>query len=374
MPPIDCKFFTGYKPCRPGKVCDRCTDRAARGAAVLIINLDALGAVMMTTALLPAIKRRDPQSTVHWVTLPAALPLLRHNNFIDKAWPYDFESVSILQAMSFDRVYSVDKSPRSDALAMLVKAGEKLGFGLDSSGAIVPFNPEAGYAYRLGIDDGMKFKQNDRSGVRILAEALRLDYRDDGYVLELTDEELALARQFREDHGIKPGEPAVGINTGCSDLYPNKKMTIDQHLRMISRIHRELPTTKVILLGGKAEAERNDEIRKESGSYVISSPTTEGLRRGIVYIQACDLVLTGDTAAMHIAIALRKHVVAWFGLSCAAEIELFSRGEKIASQLACAPCWKKSCERLDCLKALDLDALLAAVKRGVEKLRTGAPV
>lgn len=335
---------------------------------MLIINLDALGAVLMTTALLPAIKRRDPISTVHWVTMPAAVPLLANNPYLDRVWPYDFETVSILQALSYDRLYSVDKAHRSDALAMLVPAKEKLGFGLDRSGAIVPFNREADYAYRLGLDDRLKFKENRVTGVRFLAQALRLDYRNDEYILELSPQEKELAREFRRRNKIGDRQIVIGFNTGCSDLFPNKKMTVNQHLWLIKRIRKAMPKAKLVLLGGRAETERNREIAKRAGPFVINSPTDEGIRRGIVYLDACDIVVTGDTSAMHMAIALKKWVVVWFGLSCASEIELFGRGEKIVSSLDCAPCWRKSCDHLSCIKQLDMEAMLAAVVRGCKRL------
>jgi heptosyltransferase-2 len=172
---IDCKYFTGYKPCRPGWLCQTCQARTPRGPKILIINLHALGAVLMPTALLPAIKRKDPQSTIHWVTLPMAIPLLQNNPYIDKIWPYDFETVTILQTIKYDKIYSIDKAYRSDALAMLVRAEEKLGFALDEDGAITHFNPEAEYAYRLGIDDDLKFKRNKATGIQFLAQAMELD-------------------------------------------------------------------------------------------------------------------------------------------------------------------------------------------------------
>jgi len=270
--------------------------------------------------------------------------------------------------MKFDRLYSVDKAPRSDALARLVSAREKSGFGLDESGAIVPFNREADYAYRLGLDDHLKFKENRISGLRFLAQALRLDYRGEEYVLVLTEEEKAWAREFRRRHRIAEGDLAIGFNTGCSDLFPNKKMTVEQHVWLIQRVHKKLPRARIVLLGGRAETERNLEIKKRAGSYVINSPTTEGLRRGLVYVDACDLVVTGDTSGMHMAIALKKYVVVWFGLSCAAEIDLFGRGEKLVSPLDCAPCWRKSCDHLSCIKQLDLEAILKAVIQGAGRL------
>ncbi len=69
----DCKRFTGYKPCFPGSTCyTDCVDPDPIGTRVLIINLDAMGAVLQTTAMLPAIKRKYPQSHISWVTLKNA--------------------------------------------------------------------------------------------------------------------------------------------------------------------------------------------------------------------------------------------------------------------------------------------------------------
>lgn len=368
-PTIDCKDFNGYKPCRPGWLCETCQEQKPRGKKILIINLDALGAVLMTTALLPAMKRKDPQSTIHWVTLPMAIPLLQNNPHIDKLWPYDFETISILQVLKFDKVYSIDKACRSDALAMLVRSEEKLGFALDESGAITYFNPESEYAYRLGIDDDLKFRKNQVTGIQFLAWAMKLDYQGEDYVLELTPEEKAWAASYRQSNGIEKNDIVIGFNTGCSELFPNKKMTIEQHLKLINRIQKEIPNARIMLLGGKAESQRNKEIKDQAGAFIINSPTDEGIRRGMIYVAACDLIITGDTSAMHMAIALKKYVVVWFGLSCAGEIELFGRGEKIVAGLDCSPCWKKSCNTLECIKGLDMNAMFRAAKKGYNHLK-----
>ena len=56
----DCKRFTGYKPCFPNHNCweNGCKDNIPTGTKILIINLDAMGDVLMTTAQLPGIKRK----------------------------------------------------------------------------------------------------------------------------------------------------------------------------------------------------------------------------------------------------------------------------------------------------------------------------
>ncbi|UCH66836.1 MAG: lipopolysaccharide heptosyltransferase family protein, partial [Ignavibacterium sp.] len=113
----DCKRFTGYKPCYPDHNCwkDGCKDMLPIGTRILIINLDAMGDVLMTTAQLPAIKRKFPESTIYWVTLKNAASLLQNNQYIDQVFEYNGESISILNEMKFDYVMNVDKSQKSCA-------------------------------------------------------------------------------------------------------------------------------------------------------------------------------------------------------------------------------------------------------------------
>ena len=113
-----CKNFSGYKPCFPDHNCwkNGCKENVPIGQKILIINLDAMGDVLMTTAQLPAIKRKFPESTIYWVTLKIAAPLLFQNEFLDKVLIYDAESISILNQIEFDIVMNVDKSQRSCAL------------------------------------------------------------------------------------------------------------------------------------------------------------------------------------------------------------------------------------------------------------------
>ncbi len=102
----DCRHFTGYKPCAPGRTCDRetCPDRTPSGTRILIVNLDAMGDVLMTTSQLPALKRKYPSSTISWLTLGNAAPLLAGNPYLVTVYTYWFESLSVLGQMAFDIV------------------------------------------------------------------------------------------------------------------------------------------------------------------------------------------------------------------------------------------------------------------------------
>jgi heptosyltransferase-2 len=360
-----CKKFSGYKPCYPDHNCweNGCKDNIAIGTKILIINFDAMGDVLMTTAQLPALKRKYPESTIHWVTLGISAPLLHNNPLIDQVFVYNHESLSIISQVEYDLVLNVDKSQRSCALLNSVNAKKKLGFGLDKNGKIIPVNDGAHYNYNLGMDDHFKFKINKRTGQDYLAETFEVDYKRDEYIFNFTNEELKFIEDYKREVGINENDFVVGFNTGCSLLYPNKKMTIEQHVYITDKLLSLDERIKIVLLGGPEDTERNQKIYSRFAGKIINTPTCHGVRKGACYEDVADVVVTGDSFGMHLAIALKKYVIVWFGVSCWTEIDLYDRGGKLYQEnLECSPCWKKQCPYdLECVKMIDLDRIVGEI-------------
>ncbi len=367
-----CKNFSGYKPCYSYENClqNGCqheNDQTQMGIKILIISLDALGNVLDNTPILHAIKRKYPVSTIYWITMPGADKILLNNPLIDKTFTWTDEQRMILKQIEFDYVMNADKSDYACAFANEVKAKKKLGFLLNNDGKIIPANEGAMYSYMLGNDDQKKFRENTRSGVDIIHEVFDLEYEKDPYVFNLSAEEKEFISTYKKDIKYDDTKTYVGFNTGCSNLFPNKKMTIEQHVKLINILVKESNLT-LVLLGGKEDTDRNETIlgmlNDKVRSKVISTPTTLGLRRGACFMDICDIVITGDSFGMHMAIGLKKYVIAWFGLSCAAEIELYGKGEKLVPLgLECSPCWKKVCPyNLECIQMIDLDKIIQLTK------------
>jgi ADP-heptose:LPS heptosyltransferase len=359
-----CKNFSGYKPCVSyvdclEKGCQYDTPENRMGIKILIISLDALGNVLDNTPVLKSIKRKFPESTIYWLTLPNAKNILSHNPLIDKLFFLTDEDKMILRNIEFDYLMNADKSVYACSFANEVKAKNKLGFLLNEDGKIIPANEDAYYSYRLGNDDQLKFRENDRTGIEILHEVFGLKYEFDECIYEFTEEEKNFIEEYKAEIEYDNRFTYVGFNTGCSELFPNKKMTLEQHIQLISEL-MFYDNLKIILLGGREDTERNkiiyDSFPDFHGDKIINTPTDQGIRKGACYMDLADIVISGDSFGMHLAIALKKYVIAWFGLSCAAEIELYGRGIKLIPEgLECSPCWKRVCPyNLECISMIDL--------------------
>ncbi len=345
----DCFWFTGYKPCQFKRPCPKCPHYKPVGKRIVIVSLDAMGAVLRSTCLLEPILRKHPDAHITWITLPGCKALLAHNPHIHRLLTVEAATLATLLFLQFDILYAVDKSIEAGALAEQIHAKEKWGFGLYPTGVIRPFSKEATYGYQIGLDDQLKFYQNQQSETQIITEAMGLEWKRDSYVLTLLAEEKAEVQRRRAQLAAAlPTPPAgfLGYNTGCSLLFSYKRFTVERAIAMIASWRKRFPSHAVVLLGGREDTERQRLMKAafSEDPYVINTPTEEGLRSGILWMDTSDVVFSGCSLGMHIAIGLKKQVVAWFGVSCIQEIDLYDRGVKIQSPVVCSPCWKKTCD------------------------------
>lgn len=359
-----CRHFSGYKPCGKNSACDEaCAQKSVPSMYLLVVHLGAIGAVVRATSLLPAMKRKYPGCHITWVTDAPSDQLLRNHPLLDRVLTTKAEDLLSLSSLEFEVAFVIDKSLKAAGVLRQTQADLVFGFKADPrGGAILPATAAAEELWSLGLDNHRKFFINTKPETQLMLEALELgDFQRDEYQLPLSPEEQREA-QRRHEEWRQGRELILGLNTGCSPVIPYKKLSVEFQRRLIQTIQNEL-NVSVVLLGGPEDSDRNQQIAM--GLPVSQSSTTAGLRDGLVSVAACDLVLTGDSLGMHMAIAQKKRVIAWFGPTCAQEIDLYGRGEKIISKATCAPCWKRVCDKQTmCYDQVSISEVIEALKRG----------
>lgn len=365
MAETQCRHFSGYKPCGLSTDCSsKCLKRDLIERSILIVHLGALGAVVRSTALLSAIHRKYSRAQVTWVTDKPADQILKNHPLIDRVLTTGTEDLLKLAALEFDVALVIDKSLKASGVLKQTKAKELYGFKVHSvNGAILPATEAANELWQLGLDDHKKFFINQKSEIQLATEALELGpYQRDEYDLPLTLNEEILRDERSLSWSLDPKQPIIGFNTGCSGVIPFKKWTVEYHREVIQSL-LQAGYKNIVLLGGPEDAERNQKIAH--GLPVANSPTNLGLRDGLVSVAACDVVLSGDSLGMHMAISQKKYVIAWFGPTCAHEIDLYDRGEKLLAQVGCAPCWKRLCNKEQmCYDQVPMAQVMQAVRKG----------
>jgi ADP-heptose:LPS heptosyltransferase len=369
----DCKHFPGDRPCtfnkNEGLMCDDCPHYEVISTKILIIKLDAVGDVLRTTAILHGLKAKHDNSQITWVTRQEALPLFENNRLVDRVLSYEStEAILYCTVEEYDLVINLDTARDSAVLASRVKAKEKLGYGLDARGHILPFNEEAIDWLEMGAFDQKK-KQNVRSYQDLMLEICLVKTTKKDIILSLSEHEREFAAEFSRHKSLKRNATNVGFNTGASPRWQYKQWTLDGFKRLIEIVLKKTDWT-ILLYGGPDEVDRNKQLSSINTTRVINTGSDNSLRQFFALVTLSDVFLTGDTLALHVATALGKKVVAYFGPTSAAEIDSYG-GQivKVQSDLDCLVCYKPRCDfNPNCMNSLTPDHMFSALQSAVKSL------
>src|SRR3989344_844566 len=322
---------------------------------ILLIKLGALGDVLRTTSLLPAIKDKWKDSEVTLVTkqVQDIIQFLENVPGIFKTISSDSDSIAQLEKEKFDFVFNLDEDEEACSIASRMKCGELRGFYFKDGR--ISYTKSAKEWFDMSAlgkkeprirgmphNDHLK-KKNRKTYQQLMSEIIGVNPRKCSPIYVLDEGQRAFATSFVKRYDIQTKDLIVGLNTGAGGRWPAKSLSIEKTRKLIEKLHSVLGV-KIILFGGKSEAERNKEILTKSGGKVIDAGCDNTLKEFAALTSLCHIFVTSDSLGMHIAISLKKKVVAFFGPTSASEIELFGLDTKIISKSSCYCCYKPDCK------------------------------
>ena len=368
---FDCRHFDGYKPCKPyyidRSICEDCHGHYDPiNERILLIKLDALGDVLRTTPLASALSKKYLQSHLTWLTKEISFPLIQNNPDVDRILIYRSDIGNRLMLEKFDIIINLDKNHNVAALTSLLKADKKFGYGINEFGHLTPLNDGAKYHFDICLDDFGKGISNTKTYQQMIFDTAEIPYTGEDYVFRLRNKELEFAKKFSEKY-LRKDFKTIGINPGSSPKYPHKIWTIDGYRTLIKRL-KENFDVNIMLYGGQEEIETNKAIKSGLEDMIIDSGNNNSLLEFAALLNLSDIVLSGDTSAMHLAIALKKKVITFFGPTRANEIDLYGRGKKLIGKVECLgcyeefPCIKDVANLPNCMQTITVDEVDQAIK------------
>lgn len=372
---FDCQFFLGDRPCRwhktTGALC-RCEHYQMIEKRILIIKLDAMGDVLRTTALLPALRETHPGATITWITRQESHPLLERNPYINEILDYGEDALAQLHVRVFDRVINLDASKTCAALASIASGKQKDGFILDPLGFVQPTNAAARKWLEMGLFDDLKRRGRD-TYQNLMLEIVGCPGAAHRYIFELTEEERESGRKYLELLGVDFSHPIIGLNTGAGHRWQLKQWREEGYLELVERLSKSYDA-QFVLLGGPEERERHQRLRSRSRVPLIDSGCENPLRLFAAIVAACAVVVAGDTLAMHLSLALDRPTVVLFGPTSAAEIDMYGSGEKVVPEMPCLACYKSTCNFVpNCMDLITTEMVAAAVERRLSAIQANSP-
>ena len=178
------------------------------------------------------------------------------------------------------------------------------GFYCHRKGCVIPVDDAAQKWFEMGIFDDVK-RANNETYQKIILDMIGIRPSNYDIIYNLNEDEKAFAKAFAKKHEMPEGNFVIGLNTGAGRRWQNKKWTIEGYLNLISLIKRKLKGTQILLYGGPEEVERNKYLM-EREDRLIDTGCSNSVREFGALLSLCDILVTGDTMALHVALALKK--------------------------------------------------------------------
>ncbi len=329
-----------------------------RVGTALVIQTAFLGDVVLTTPLLEALARRA--GPVDVVTTPAALPLIETHPGVRRAIPYDKRGrdrgvapflalARALRAERYEAAYLPHRSLRSAALAWLARIPRRVGFhdGWPLLYTEVRHRPAGGH-------------ESDR----LLTLAGEPPHSIVPRLSATPADEAAVDAWLGAAGGLAGGFVALAPGS----IWGTKRWPYYHDLA--ERLARR---EGIVVVGGAEDAGLASEITAavgRSGGRAVSACGHLTLRQCAVLIARARLLITNDSAPLHLATAMGTPVVAVFGPT----IPEFGFGPVREADvsvglvgLACRPCsdhGPPACPlgHHRCMRELSVDRVLAAIE------------
>jgi heptosyltransferase-1 len=335
---------------------------------ILIVRLSAIGDIVMTSGLIPALSKRFPQAELYWLTEAACAPLLKHNPRLKEVliWPRA-QWTHLLKTKQYRALWREIATFRKNLKT------HKFDWVLDGQGllksGLCSWFTSAPRRISIGAREGSRLLVHERltpptadSALRISSEyrqlATYLGAAEEDFQLDLAvgEESLIKAKATLQQYGLQPSRPLVAL---CPfTTRPQKHWLEDRWSELANTLFER--GLQPVLLGGPADQVDANRI-KALCPHLVDLTGKLKLDESVAIISECQQLIGVDTGLTHMGTALKIPTVALFGSTRPYLDANTPTTHVMYDELPCSPCHRRPiCNgRFDCMKQLTVQGVLA---------------
>ena len=341
---------------------------------LLVAQTGFLGDVVLTTPLLSALRRTLAPGSMTVLTTPQAKSLLEHHPDVDRVWVdakrQDGRGLSGLIRMArqlrrghFQVAFAPHKSLRTALLLALAGIPYRLGFRQ---------SPGWFLYHRTAVRDT---QPHEVERILSLLRAYEVDPQQHIATPQVRYGKTAQqhAQMLLDAAGIGDTEPVFIVCPGS--VWFTKRWTIEGYAALVRRLEQTYGRT--LICGGPDDLPIAQAVQTQAGGHGVCVAGQADLQTFMALIDRARVVISNDSAPMHLAVARNVPVVAIF---CATTPSLgygpYSSQSVIVEQktLSCRPCGRHGSSRCprgteDCMRLITVHDVL----RGVDQLLSSIP-
>lgn len=289
---------------------------------ILVVRLDNLGDVLLTTPAIHAIRECLPWAHIGLLASSSGAQVAELDPDIDETIVYeapwmDVQGTLPLDVLAETRMVAIIAHKKYDGAVIFTSFHQS------------PL-PAAYLCYLAGIPlrhaasidfPGSLLTTRHKHPEQLIHEvwrglnlvsAIGFSSKSQELILELEPEDRAEAASTLIDNGIEPGRPVVAIHPGCS--CQARTYSWQSYVKIADMLVDRLGCS-VVLTGSPEEIPLTERIAGEMRRSVASLAGLTNFRELAAILSMADVVITGNTGPMHMAAAVNTPVVALFALT-----------------------------------------------------------
>ena len=338
---------------------------------ILVIQTAFLGDAILTLPLVQILKKHFPDSTLDIVVTPHAAGLFENHPAITRIVRYDKRGSDkgirgfnllkrALREQHYDLAIIPHRSIRSALLARFAHIPERVGF--NSSGG------------KFLMTKLVRYRKDLHEIERNLSLLQGIGLENSGHILPTlypSEKDKIAVSAFLVNVGDGAGKNLVAIAPGT--IWNTKRWPKERFAEVARQLVRD--RCVVALIGSSADRPLCEEIASMAGGEgVLNSAGSLTLLQSAELVPRCKVIISNDSAPMHMAVAVRTPVVAIFGATVPAfGFSPYGERDTVVEtlDLSCRPCSIHGGERcpiktFDCMLRIDSLQVLQKVRTYLE--------
>lgn len=331
---------------------------------ILVVNLGGIGDVLLSTPALRSLKAAYPDAQVSLLVVPRVAEMVSGLSYADSIFEIEMSWQGIikdiillfkLRRMKFDIAINMRTLVTSNSarkmkfLFDIISPRVRVGRDTDGAGKFFDIKiPET----RIGKRSEMEYDIDT-------VAALGADVKDRSIDIIVDKVCVDAVSRLLEARGIKKSDRLIAIHPGGR---PSHRWPLPNFAGLISELHKKTPC-KFVITGDKNEKGIAMELAKVSGACAVELAGELTIKELIALIKRCEILISNDTAPIHIAAILGTPVVSLFGPGDVVRFDPTNISDKaltLCKKMPCAPCEKMECEDRKCLDAITVEEVVEA--------------
>jgi lipopolysaccharide heptosyltransferase II len=168
------------------------------------------------------------------------------------------------------------------------------------------------------------------------------------------------------ERGAGESSKLVGFAVGASRSWPSKCWPLEYY-QQLARLLIQHEQCHIVLIGAEAGASQASEWVREDKDKILDLIGKTSLLDLVSLIKKLNVLVTGDTAPLHVAAAVNTKVVTLFGpTDPKRHVPVAENIIVLARHLTCQPCYDGQCreeDKLACLKKIPVEEVFKCVRK-----------